>query len=120
RIRSPLQMLDWGSRHERPFVSSQNGQSSRMAKSTGANCSAPNSSSTLEYSPRRCEPLLDLLHQRIRQFRRAQFRESLDHDGLPGLLALHVLGPAMRKVDRPRLLDTAEEHERVRTVTVKP
>ena len=56
----------------------------------------------------------------MHQLRRTQFREILRHGRLPSFLACHVLGAAMGKIERPRFLDAAEKHERVRTVSVEP
>src|SRR5215831_3172784 len=70
-------------------------------------------------SPRR-EPLLDLVHQRVGEPSLAQFGKVLKHDGLPGLIAHHILLAAVLKIECPRLVHACEEHQCMSAVRVEP
>jgi hypothetical protein len=59
------------------------------------------------YSSSRFEPLLDLVHQRVGEPGLSQFGEVFKHNGLPGLIALHILLAAILKMECSRLVHTA-------------
>jgi hypothetical protein len=66
------------------------------------------------------EPLLDLTHQRVHKPRRAHLSKVFKGDCLPGLFAMHLLLAAILKIEHPRLVHAAEEHERMSAVCVEP
>src|SRR6266478_8044262 len=66
-----------------------------------------------------CEPLLDLIHQRMGEPRLAQLGEVFADDRLPRFLVLYLLAP-IAKIKRARLVHAAEEHERIGAVLVAP
>src|SRR5262249_13615389 len=67
----------------------------------------------------RCEPLLDLVHQRVSKPRVSHFAEIFEDNGLPRFPVLH-LPTAIAKIECPRLLHAAQEHERMSAVRVEP
>jgi hypothetical protein len=66
------------------------------------------------------EPLLDLIHQRVHKPRRAHLSKVFKGDCLPGLFVLHLLLAARLKIERPRLVRAAEEHQRMGAVPINP
>src|SRR5690242_7841189 len=50
----------------------------------------------------------------------AELGEVLEDDSFPGFVARQILLAAIFKVDRTRLIDAIEKHERVGPVGVKP
>jgi len=78
-------------------------------------CCATHLSSTT-----RRKRFLDLIHERVHQSGLAQLGEVLEHNRLPALVALHFLRAAVAQIERPRLVQAAEKHERVGAVRADP